>query len=96
MVYSEAVGHRDVEADAPMQRDAIFRIASQTKALISVGVNLGVLPTKGLTLPLISSGGSSMLMTLIALGLVLRIKYELDRDIGVHQKAGQRLRGAST
>jgi cell division protein FtsW len=51
--------------------------------MISVGVNLGVLPTKGLTLPLISSGGSSMLMTLLALGLVLRIKYELDRSNGV-------------
>ena len=52
------------------------------QAMISVGVNLGVLPTKGLTLPLISSGGSSMLMTLLALGLVLRIKYELDRSNG--------------
>ena len=50
------------------------------QAIVSVGVNLGVLPTKGLTLPLISSGGSSMLMTLVALGIVLRIKYEMDRD----------------
>jgi cell division protein FtsW len=50
------------------------------QAMVSVGVNLGVLPTKGLTLPLISSGGSSMLMTLLALGIVLRIKYELDKD----------------
>jgi len=50
------------------------------QALVSIGVNLGVLPTKGLTLPLISSGGSSILMTLLALGMVLRIKFELDRD----------------
>jgi len=50
------------------------------QAVVSVGVNLGVLPTKGLTLPLISSGGSSMLMTLVAIGIVLRIKYEMDRD----------------
>jgi cell division protein FtsW len=50
------------------------------QAVVSIGVNLGVLPTKGLTLPLISSGGSSILMTIVALGLVLRIKYELDRD----------------
>ncbi len=50
------------------------------QAMVSIGVNLGVLPTKGLTLPLISSGGSSILMTLMALGMVLRIKYELDRD----------------
>ena len=35
---------------------------------------------KGLTLPLISSGGSSVLMTFVALGIVFRIRYELDRD----------------
>jgi cell division protein FtsW len=56
------------------------------QALVSMGVNLGALPTKGLTLPLISSGGSSMLMTLLALGVVLRIKYELDRDNGGYLK----------
>jgi len=50
------------------------------QALVSIGVNLGVLPTKGLTLPLISSGGSSVLMTLLALGIVFRIRYELARD----------------
>ena len=33
------------------------------QSLVSIGVNLGLLPTKGLTLPLISSGGSSVLMT---------------------------------
>lgn len=50
------------------------------QSMVSIGVNLGVLPTKGLTLPLISSGGSSLLMTLLALGMVFRIRYELDRD----------------
>ena len=50
------------------------------QAIVSMGVNLGVLPTKGLTLPLISSGGSSVLMTFLALGIVFRIRYELDRD----------------
>lgn len=38
LVYSAAVGYRDREAGAPMEADAIFRIASQTKALISVGI----------------------------------------------------------
>jgi cell division protein FtsW len=51
------------------------------QALVSIGVNLGVLPTKGLTLPLISSGGSSMLMVLVALGVVFRIRYELDLEV---------------
>ena len=66
------------------------------QALVSVGVNLGALPTKGLTLPLISSGGSSMLMTLIALGFVLRIKYELDRDNGSIPVTRKSIRGART
>ncbi|NBB92915.1 MAG: putative lipid II flippase FtsW [Gammaproteobacteria bacterium] len=47
------------------------------QALVSMGVNLGMLPTKGLTLPLISAGGSSMIMTLIAIGVVLRVQWEL-------------------
>jgi cell division protein FtsW len=64
------------------------------QAMVSVGVNLGVLPTKGLTLPLISSGGSSMLMTLVALGVVLRIKYELDRDNGVFAISRKKVAGA--
>jgi cell division protein FtsW len=49
------------------------------QATVSIGVNLGVLPTKGLTLPMISSGGSSLMMTCAAMGLLLRISYELDR-----------------
>lgn len=40
VVYERAVGMRDREAGAPMQMDAIFRIASQTKALVSVGIML--------------------------------------------------------
>jgi cell division protein FtsW len=64
------------------------------QAVVSIGVNLGVLPTKGLTLPLISSGGSSILMTMLALGMVLRIKYELDRDRGRDLPARQRVRFA--
>ena len=49
------------------------------QSFVSIGVNLGLLPTKGLTLPLISSGGSSVLMTCVAMGLLLRVSYELDR-----------------
>jgi cell division protein FtsW len=49
------------------------------QSLISIGVNFGVLPTKGLTLPLISSGGSSAMMTMAAMGLVFRLSAELRR-----------------
>jgi cell division protein FtsW len=41
-----------------------------------MGVNLGVLPTKGLTLPLMSYGGSAILMNLLALAIVLRVDME--------------------
>jgi cell division protein FtsW len=46
------------------------------QAFINMGVNLGVLPTKGLTLPLMSYGGSAMLLNLVAVALVLRVDRE--------------------
>lgn len=46
------------------------------QSFINMGVNLGALPTKGLTLPFISFGGSAILMNLIAIAVVLRIDYE--------------------
>ena len=46
------------------------------QAFINMGVNLGVLPTKGLTLPLMSYGGSAILMNLVAMALVLRVDIE--------------------
>jgi cell division protein FtsW len=46
------------------------------QAFINMGVNLGALPTKGLTLPLMSYGGSAILINLVALAVVLRIDYE--------------------
>jgi cell division protein FtsW len=46
------------------------------QAFINMGVNLGALPTKGLTLPLMSYGGSAILLNLIALAIVLRVDFE--------------------
>ncbi len=46
------------------------------QTFINMGVNLGALPTKGLTLPLMSFGGSAILLNLVALAIVLRIDYE--------------------
>jgi cell division protein FtsW len=46
------------------------------QAFINMGVNLGVLPTKGLTLPLMSFGGSAIVMNMVALAIVLRIDIE--------------------
>jgi cell division protein FtsW len=46
------------------------------QAFINVGVNMGVLPTKGLTLPLMSYGRSSLIVTLVWVGMLLRIYHE--------------------
>jgi cell division protein FtsW len=47
------------------------------EAFINIGVNVGALPTKGLPLPLISYGRNSTVVTLVALGFLLRIHHEL-------------------
>lgn len=57
------------------------------QAMVSIGVNLGVLPTKGLTLPLISSGGSSVLMTCAMVGVLLRATFEINRAEDARQSA---------
>ena len=46
------------------------------QSFINLGVNMGVLPTKGLTLPLMSYGGSSIVMSCVAVALLLRISHE--------------------
>ncbi|GIX38239.1 MAG: putative lipid II flippase FtsW [Silanimonas sp.] len=63
------------------------------QAIVSIGVNLGLLPTKGLTLPFISYGGSSLMMSCAAVGLLLRVSYELDRAERQVQRARGELRG---
>ena len=46
------------------------------QAYVNIGVNLGLLPTKGLTLPLMSYGGSSLVANALAVGLLLRVDAE--------------------
>lgn len=46
------------------------------QAIINISVNIGLLPTKGLNLPFMSAGGSSMLVTCIAVGILFRIDFE--------------------
>ena len=55
------------------------------QAFVNMGVNMGVLPTKGLTLPLMSYGGSSLLASSIAITLLLRVHYEVRQALPVEQ-----------
>ena len=50
------------------------------QAVINMGVNMGLMPTKGLTLPLMSYGGSSLVVCCMAIGLLLRIAYETNGE----------------
>lgn len=67
------------------------------QAFINIGVNMGVLPTKGLTLPMMSYGGSSMVVSCVAVAILMRVDYEIrrssvqaDRRIGRKDKRSNR------
>jgi cell division protein FtsW len=82
-------------ADAERFFEAYMAIGLGTwlglQAFINVGVNMGLLPTKGLTLPLISYGRSSLIVTMICIGLLLRIHHELAVDAKpVNRKRGRK------
>jgi len=53
-----------------------FGLWLAVQAFVNIGVNMGVLPTKGLTLPLMSYGRSSMVVALAWLGIVLRVHHD--------------------
>jgi cell division protein FtsW len=70
-----------VAADAGMPLHAClaagFGVWIGLQAFLNIGVNMGLLPTKGLTLPLLSYGRSSMLVTLAWAGMLLRVHHEV-------------------
>ncbi len=57
-----------------------FGVWFALQATISVGVNMGLLPTKGLSLPFLSVGGSNLLASCIALGLLMRVYIEVNQQ----------------
>jgi len=67
---------------------AAFGIWLGLQAFINIGVNMGLLPTKGLTLPLLSYGRSSMLVTLAWIGVLLRIHHEVMASGRVGDRGG--------
>ncbi|MDP6437247.1 MAG: putative lipid II flippase FtsW [Gammaproteobacteria bacterium] len=64
-----------------------------TQVFINIGVNMGILPTKGLTLPLVSYGRSNLVITIIALALLLRIDMENRGVVAVGRKTRKRTPG---
>jgi len=62
------------------------------QVLINIGVNMGMLPTKGLTLPLMSYGGSSIVATCLACALILRIAHQYPHKAGQHVVSGRNKR----
>ena len=57
-----------------------------TQTLINVGVNTGLLPTKGLTLPFLSYGGASLIVSCFMIALLLRIQFEVEQAGGFARK----------
>jgi len=73
-----SVGRKAVALERPFSALVAQGIALWigVQALINMGVNLGVLPTKGLTLPLMSFGGTGILVNCVALAVLLRVDWE--------------------
>ena len=71
--------------DEAMAADGLLVNLPKTQPIVSVGVNLGALPTKGLTLPLISYGGSSMALTCAMAGVLLRATFEINRSLDARE-----------
>ncbi len=76
-----AIGRHAEQREMPYQAFVAYGVGIWIglQAFINLGVNMGILPTKGLTLPLMSYGGSSMVVMCIAIALLLRVDFEVHR-----------------
>jgi len=88
-----------IEAERANQRFAAYfaygiGLLIGGQALINMGVNVGLLPTKGLTLPLVSYGGSSLLVSCMCIGVLIRINLERCQLLG-SSSDGQTSKGGS-
>lgn len=73
-----AIANRALKAQQPFSAYLAYALVSWVglQAYVNIAVNMGLLPTKGLTLPLMSYGGSSLIVMLCVITLLLRIDYE--------------------
>jgi cell division protein FtsW len=78
LVRAYAIGRQAFHLEKPFAALAAHGIGIWigVQAFINVGVNMGVLPTKGLTLPLLSFGGSGIVANCVAIAILLRIDFE--------------------
>lgn len=78
LVRAYAIGRQAVRLERPFAALTAHGIGVWfgTQAFINMGVNMGVLPTKGLTLPLLSFGGSGIVANCVAIAILLRVDYE--------------------
>jgi cell division protein FtsW len=78
-----AIAKKAIERNDVFSALAVFGVGLiiTCQVIINVGVASGFFPTKGLTLPLISYGGSSLIVSCLLMALVLRIEYDLELDL---------------
>ncbi len=86
--------HIGVEAEALNRRFAAYTaygvgLLLGLQSFINVGVNVGLLPTKGLTLPLMSYGSNSIIVVCMAIALVLRVDFENRRSLAEKRGSGE-------
>ncbi len=78
LVRAYAIGRQAARLERPFAALVAHGIGVWlgVQAFINIGVNMGVLPTKGLTLPLLSFGGSGIVVNCIAIAMLLRVDFE--------------------
>jgi cell division protein FtsW len=78
LIRAYAIGRQAARLERPFAALVAYGIGVWlgVQAFINIGVNMGVLPTKGLTLPLLSFGGSGIVVNCVAIAVLLRVDYE--------------------
>ena len=83
-----AAGHRKLAFHAHLAYGLALILGIQ--ASVNMGVNLGLLPTKGLTLPLMSYGGNSLIVSCVMIAILLRVEFETRQTPVPGQRGGRR------